>query len=53
MMAPLKIWFSLILASSNNINKLQRVQNTAARLVLHKRYTHDSLPKLHQLPVGS
>jgi hypothetical protein len=38
--------------SSQNIKKLQRVQNTAARLVLREPHTHDSLYRLHWLPIS-
>jgi hypothetical protein len=38
--------------SSQNIKKLQRVQNTAARLVLREKHTHDSLHRLHWLPIS-
>ena len=38
--------------SSCNITKLQRVQNMAARLVLRKQHTTDSLAQLHWLPIS-
>src|SRR5258706_530978 len=40
--------------SAYNINKLQRVQNMAARLVLRKKHTSiiDSITHLHWLPIS-
>jgi hypothetical protein len=43
---------SLCKTSSNNISKLQQIQDTAARFVFRDRYSHDSLSQLQWFSIS-